>query len=49
MYAVKNFSFLGLSCSGKKGGGGNLEKFIWVEQASEDKKIHFAQYKVKNF
>ncbi len=29
--------------------GGNLEKFIWVEQASEHKKINFAQCKVKNF
>ncbi len=47
MYTVINFFFLGLSCSGKK--GGNLEKFIRVEQASEHKKINFAQCKVNNF
>ncbi len=29
--------------------GGILEKFIWVVQASERKKINFAQCKVKNF
>ncbi len=42
------FFFLGLSWSGKKGGG-NLEKFIRVEQASEHKKINFTRCKVKNF
>ncbi len=29
--------------------GGNLEKFIRVEQAIEHKKINFAQCKIKNF
>ncbi len=41
------FSFSAFLAVEKK--GGNLEKFIWVEQASEHKKINFAQCKVKNF
>ncbi len=47
MYTAINFFFLGLFCSGKK--VTNLEKFIRVEQASEHKKINFAQCKIKNF
>ncbi len=46
MYTVVNFFSVSLAVEKK---GENLEKFIRIEQASEPKKINFAQCKIKNF